>query len=324
MTRSALAAVGVVAAALTLAACGGDDTARSANDDKPVVLTSFTVIADMAAQVAGDRVHVVSITKPGAEVHGYEPTPSDLKAAADADMVLENGLGLERWFKQFTDRAGAPTATLTDGIETIPIGKGTEYAGQPNPHAWLAPSNAEIYVENIRAALTRVDPAGEQEFRANAERYIDEIRAVGKQTKKMFAEVGPDQRALVTCEGAFSYLARDFDLTEQYLWPINAEQEGTPRQIADTIAFVRERKVPAVFCETTVSNKAQRQVADEAGAVYAGELYADSISAPGGAVPSYIEMLRHNGRTIAGALSGNGGGPGSGSRSSATGEPGGR
>lgn len=287
---------GVLAGALAIASCGEGDA--GAEGGRPVVLTSFTVIADMTKAVAGDRIAVTSITKPGAEVHGYEPTPSDLRAAAEADLILENGLGLERWFQQFTERIDAPTATLTEGIEPLPIGPGTEYAGKPNPHAWMSTDNAELYVENIRRALTKLDPTGEAEFRANADAYLREIAEIEDTIGDALDRLPAERRALVTCEGAFSYLARDLGLTERYLWPMNAEQEGTPQEIARTIAFVRERKVPAVFCESTVSDKAQRQVARESGAAFGGILYVDSISEPGGPVPSYLELLRHDAATI--------------------------
>ncbi|MGX6449734.1 metal ABC transporter substrate-binding protein [Patulibacter sp. S7RM1-6] len=290
----------VVGTSSALAACGGDDAERA--DGRPVVLTTFTVIADMAREVGGDRVHVASITKPGAEIHGYEPTPSDLKRAARADLVLENGLGLERWFSQFIDRADARSATLSRGVRPIPIGGGSEYAGKPNPHAWMSTANAAIYVENIRRALTDLDPDGADTYRRRAADYVRRLRAVGDDVRRRLRAVPAARRVLVTCEGAFSYLARDLGLREAYLWPVNAEQEGTPQQIAATVETVRARRVPGVFCESTVSPKAQRQVAREAGARLAGTLYVDSLSGPDGPVPTYLDLLRRDAETIAAGL----------------------
>lgn len=291
-----------------LAAVGGSGCATAeemrARDGRLVVLTTFTVVADMTREVAGDRVEVASITKPGAEIHGYEPTPSDLKRAAQADLVLENGLGLEGWFAQFIDRADGVSATLTDGVRPIPIGGGSEYEGRPNPHAWMSTANAEIYVENIRAALTRLDPAGADEYRRRAADYVRRLRAVGREVRAALRRVPAERRALVSCEGAFSYLARDLDLAEAYLYPVNAEQEGTPQQIAAAVEFVRERRVPAIFCESTVSPEAQRQVARESGSRLAGELYVDSLSEDDGPVPTYLELLRRDARTIAAGLTG--------------------
>ncbi|MCK9250883.1 MAG: metal ABC transporter substrate-binding protein [Solirubrobacteraceae bacterium] len=301
--RGALALLAAAAAALVLAGCGNGPT-RGERGLKPLVLTTFTVLADMTRQVAGDRVEVASITRPGTEIHGYEPTPGDLKRAAGADLVLENGLDLERWFEQFIDRAEADRATLSDGVTTIPIRGASEYAGKPNPHAWMSTANAEIYIDNIRKALTELDPEGRDEYARRAVDYKSRIRKVGEEVRRDLADLPRAQRALVTCEGAFSYLARDLDLEERYLWPVNADQQGTPRQVADLITFVRDREVPAIFCETTVSDKSQRQVAREAGSRLGGNLYVDSLSKPDGPVPSYLDLLRVDVETIARGLKG--------------------
>lgn len=285
---------------LVLAGCGSDSDADE--NDKPVALTTFTVLADMARQVAGDRIEVASITKPGTEIHGYEPTPSDLKRAAKADLILENGMGLEAWFEQFIERSRAERASLTEGITPIPIAGETEYAGKPNPHAWMSPKNAEIYIDNAVKAFSALDPDGAETFRQNAEAYKQQIRQVGDEVREKLAGLPREHRALVTCEGAFSYLAKDLDLEEAYIWPMNAEQEGSPQQIADTVRFVRDRKVPAVFCESTVSDKAQKQVAREAGSKLAGVLYVDSLSEADGPVPTYLDLLRVDAETIVAGL----------------------
>jgi manganese transport system substrate-binding protein len=296
-------ALALGATAVAVSGCADASEVR-AKDGRLIVLTTFTVIADMTREVAGDRVEVASITKPGAEIHGYEPTPSDLKKAAQADLVLENGLGLEKWFEQFIDRADGESATLTTGVRPIPIAGGSEYEGKPNPHAWMSTDNAEIYVENIRRALTKLDPSGAAEYRRRAADYVGRLQAVGRDVRAALKDVPEQRRALVTCEGAFSYLARDLGLREAYLWPVNAEQEGTPQQIAATVEFVRERQVPGIFCESTVSPKAQEQVARESGSRLAGKLYVDSLSEADGPVPSYLELLRRDARTIAAGLTG--------------------
>ncbi|MBE2320127.1 metal ABC transporter substrate-binding protein [Solirubrobacter sp. CPCC 204708] len=301
MSNSLRWIVAVGALALALSGCGATDDADSG---KPKVLTTFTVVADMVRQVGGDRIEVASITKPGAEIHGYEPTPSDLKNAATSDLVLQNGMGLERWFEQFVDLADAKSVTLSTGVQPIPIAGESEYAGKPNPHAWMSVSNAKIYVENIRKALTDLDPAGAAVYAANAREYSGALDEVGALVKRELAALPPQRRALVSCEGAFSYMARDFGLTEQYLWPVNAEQEGTPQQIAGTVNFVRERQVPAVFCESTVSDEAMKQVANESGARFAGALYVDSLSQADGPVPTYLDLLRRDAQTIIAGLTG--------------------
>ncbi len=254
-------------------------------EDKLKVVTTFTVIADMARNVAGDGVDVVSITKPGAEIHGYEPTPGDIVAAFDADLILRNGLNLERWFEQFLVNLGdVPSATLSDGIRPIPISAG-QYQGTPNPHAWMGLENALIYVDNIAKALASVDPANAATYAANAESYKAKLVASVGPLKDKIAALPADRRWLVTCEGAFSYLARDLGLTELYLWPINADQQGSPSQVQAVIDGVREHSISAVFCESTVSSDPAEQVARETGAAFGGILYVDSLSDGAGPVP---------------------------------------
>ena len=294
----------LAAATLLLSGCAVASPAHpEPGDDRPLVLTTFTVLADMAGQVGGEHVRVVSITRVGAEIHGYEPTPSDLRGAEDADLILDNGLGLERWFEDFVAHLDVPHVVLSDGIEPIEIAEG-QYQGRPNPHAWMSPVAAETYVANIAAALSDLAPEHAAEFAANAESYTGQLRAEAERLRTAVSTVPPAQRVLVTCEGAFSYLARDLGLQEAYLWPVNAESQGTPRQMAAVIELVRQREVPVVFCESTVSDRVMQQVAAESGARYAGALYVDSLSEPGGPVPSYLELLRHDLDLIVDGLSG--------------------
>lgn len=272
--------------------------------DKLKVATSFTVIADMARNVAGDAAEVVSITKPGAEIHNYQPTPRDILGVRDADLVLWNGLNLELWFEQFLDNAGdRPAAVISEGIEPISI-SGGEYEGKPNPHAWMSPDSAAIYVDNIRDAMSEADPENAGTYAANAEAYKAEIAAMIEPLRAEIEKVPEEKRWLVSCEGAFSYLARDLGLNELYLWPINADATGTPQQVRRVIDGVREHAIPAVFCESTVNTDPAKQVARETGAIYGGELYVDSLSEPDGPVPSYLDLLRVTTETIADGLNG--------------------
>nr|WP_245884305.1 metal ABC transporter substrate-binding protein [Hartmannibacter diazotrophicus] len=270
----------------------------TAADRKMKVVTTFTVIADMARNVAGDAAEVVSITKPGAEIHGYQPTPRDLVGAQDADLILWNGLNLERWFEQFfSNLSDVPAAVVSDGIEPMAIAGG-DYDGKPNPHAWMALTSAEIYVDNIRDALSKQDPANAATYAANAAAYKAEIAAVVGPLRDAARALPEERRWLVTSEGAFSYLARDFGLKEGYLWPINADAQGTPQQVRAVIDIVREHAIPSVFSESTVSDKPARQVARETGANYGGVLYVDSLSEPDGPVPTYLDLLRVTSETI--------------------------
>jgi len=266
------------------------------------VVTTFTVLADMAQQVGGDAAEVVSITKPGAEIHGYSPTPRDIVGAVDADLILWNGLNLELWFEQFLSNLGdIPSVTLTDGIDPISI-SGGDYEGMPNPHAWMGLENALIYVDNIATAFAQYDPDNADTYKSNAENYKTKIRDTINPLRERIAEIPEGQRWLVTCEGAFSYLARDFGMKELYLWPMNADQTGTPQQVRKVIDEVRDNDIPVVFCESTVNTSPAKQVARETGAAYGGVLYVDSLSTSEGPVPSYLDLLRVTSQTVADGL----------------------
>ncbi len=266
------------------------------------VVTTFTVLADMAQNVAGDSADVVSITKPGAEIHGYQPTPQDIVRASGADLVLWNGLNLELWFEQFLSNLGdVPSATLSDGIDPISIGAGS-YEGQPNPHAWMGLENAEIYIDNIASALALHDPDNAATYLSNADAYKTRVREIIEPLRDRVAQIPEDRRWLVTCEGAFSYLARDFGMKELYLWPMNADQNGTPQQVRAVIDGVRDHDIPVVFCESTVNTSPAKQVARETGAVYGGELYVDSLSEADGLVPTYLDLLTVTSQTVVNGL----------------------
>ena len=280
-----------------------DANSSSYSSSKPIVLTTFTVLADIASNVAGEHLQVESITKIGAEIHGYEPTPGDLRRASQADLILDNGLGLEAWFEQFVSELDVPHVVVSDGVEPIQIGEG-DYAGRSNPHAWMSPSNVQRYVDAMVVAFSEMDPAHAADFERNGAAYNAELQTVQDELIARLDAVPESQRALVTCEGAFSYLARDAGLTERYLWAVNAEQQATPQQIAGVIEFVRENEVPAVFCESTVSDSAMRQVAEASGATFGGTLYVDSLSAADGPVPSYLELIRYDADLIADGLTG--------------------
>ena len=263
------------------------------------VVTTFTVIQDIAQNVAGDRAAVESITKPGAEIHDYQPTPLDIVRAQEADLVLWNGFNLERWFEKFLQNVkDVPSVVVTEGIEPMGIREGP-YTGRPNPHAWMSPKNALIYVDNIRKALVKYDATNAEVYNRNAAAYSAKIKALDEPLRKRLAAIPENQRWLVSSEGAFSYLARDYKMREAYLWPINADEQGTPQQVRKVIDLVRENKIPVVFSESTISDRAAKQVARETGALYGGVLYVDSLSAADGPVPTYLDLLKVTVETIA-------------------------
>lgn len=283
-------ALGLAAAALTAGVAPAADKLKA--------VTTFTVIADMARNVAGDAATVESITKPGAEIHGYAPTPRDILRAHDADLILWNGMNLELWFEQFLANLGdVPSVVVSEGVRPISIVEGA-YEGKPNPHAWMALDSALIYIDNIRDAFAERDPANAETYAANAEAYKARLTEVIGPLREAVTTIPKTKRWLVTCEGAFSYLARDFGLKELYLWPMNADQVGTPQQVRKVIDGVREHQVPAVFCESTVNADPAKQVARETGAAYGGVLYVDSLTEADGPAPTYLDLLRVTSETV--------------------------
>ncbi|NQZ26938.1 MAG: metal ABC transporter substrate-binding protein [Colwellia sp.] len=256
------------------------------------VLTSFTIIADIAKNIAGDVAQVESMTKANAEIHNYQVTPSDIRRAHNSDLLLYNGLNLERWFEKFFNNlADIPREVVSKNITPLGIGLGP-YKGKPNPHAWMSADNAIIYIDNIRAALVKHDPKNTDTYNINAKNYTAKLQAELAPIKQQLSRIPVEQRWLVTSEGAFSYLARDYQLKELYLWPINADAQGTPQQIRQVIDKIKANNISTIFSESTVSAKPAQQVARATNIHYGGVLYVDSLSNQQGPVPSYIDLLK--------------------------------
>lgn len=291
------------ATALTLGVSGallpGAAWAQTPRKGKLRAVTTFTVLQDIAQNVAGNAATVEAITRPGAEIHDYQPTPRDVLKGRGANLIFWNGMNLERWFERFLqDVKGVPSVVLTEGIKPIPISEGP-YVDKPNPHAWMSPTNALRYVDNVLAALVAADAANADTYRANAAAYKAKISALDAPLRARLSGIPEAQRWLVSSEGAFSYLARDYGMRELYLWPINADEQGTPQQVRRVIDQVRANNIPVVFSESTVSDKSARTVASETGARYGGVLYVDSLSTADGPVPTYLKLLEVTVDTIA-------------------------
>lgn len=273
-------------------------------EDKLVALSTFTIIADMVKEVGGDKVESISLTKPGAEIHGYQPTPDDLVQASKADVLFENGMNLEIWTEKL--RAGLPkmpSVTVSKGVEVVSISEDA-YAGKPNPHAWMSPKQGLVYVENIRQALSDLDPENAEYYARNAEEYSAKIKAVDLELQDSLAKLPENNRYLVTCEGAFTYLTKDYGLSEVYLWAINSDAQGSPQQVSRVIDIVKAKKIPAVFCESTVAPKIQQEVVAATGAKLGGVLYVDSLSAADGPASTYLLQLEYTAETIISGLLG--------------------
>jgi manganese/iron transport system substrate-binding protein len=207
-------------------------------------------------------------------------------------------MNLELWFEKFFQNVkDVPSAVLSEGIAPMGITEGP-YTGKPNPHAWMSPANAVIYVENIRKAMVKMDPANEATYNTNAAAYTAKLQALVEPVREKLAAIPEEKRWLVTSEGAFSYLCADYGLRPLYLWPINADAQGTPQQVRKVIDSVRENGIPVVFSESTVSDKPMRQVAKETGANYGGVLYVDSLTGADGPAPTFLRLLETNADTL--------------------------
>lgn len=302
----ALILVGInqIGSAKTNGADNDSVVSSSEDNNKLVALSTFTIISDMVSEVGGDRVESISLTKPGAEIHGYQPTPADLVQASRANIMFENGMGLELWTEKLrASIPDVPIKTISQGVEIIDISEDA-YAGKPNPHAWMSPEQGLIYVENIRRELTALAPEDAEYFDANAAAYSEKIKAVDTKLETALAALPDNNRVLVTCEGAFSYLTTDYGLEEVYLWAINSDSMGSPQQVAKVIEIVKAQEIPAVFCESTVEPRIQREVVAATGVRYGGTLFVDSLSTTDGPASTYLALLEHTANTIISGLTG--------------------
>ena len=261
--------------------------------NKEVILASFTVLADIIENVAKDEFVVKSITKPGVEVHGYQPTPSDLIKASKAFVFIDNGFGFELWAEKFVSNLQINRVTISNRLEPIFISEDL-YKGKPNPHAWISPKRGMIYVDVIVDYLSELKPSEAESFKNNGQIYKNKIAKIDEDFSLFINNLEKNNRYLVTCEGAFSYLTNDYGLKEAYLWPVNAESQITPKRMARTISLVKNKNIPSVFCESTVSNESQMVVASETGANFEGDLFVDSLSEDNESANTYLKMLQHN------------------------------
>jgi len=268
-------------------------TSFEKESNKEVILASFTVLADIIENVAQDEFVVRSITKPGMEVHGYQPTPSDLIKASNASIFIDNGFGFELWAEKFVSNLKVKRLTISDRLDPIFISEDF-YKGKPNPHAWISPQRGIIYVDIIVESLSDLKPSKAELFKKNGQIYKSKISKLDKDFSLFIKNLDKNNKYLVTCEGAFSYLINDYGMKEAYLWPVNAESLITPKRMARTISLVKNKKIPSVFCESTVSNESQMIVAEETGAKFGGDLFVDSLSEADGVASSYLKMLQHN------------------------------
>ena len=281
----------LILVALTTTSCKNISEVDKSN--KKLLLVSFTVLEDIVKNIVGEEFNVKSITKPGMEVHGYQTTPSDLIKGSRAEVFIDNGFGFELWAEKFVSNLKVKRITMANNLKPLFIGEDA-YKGKPNPHAWISPKRGIIYVDTISRALSELKPQSKTVFKKNAEIYKNKLLEIDEDFSLFLNTLKKNQKYLVSCEGAFTYLTNDYGLKEAYLWPVNAESQITPKRMAKVISLVKTNDIPAVFCESTVSSESQLAVARETGAKFGGNFFVDSLSEKNGPASTYIDLLNHN------------------------------
>ncbi len=337
MHRRSLSIYALILAGLGLAACGAaagsppaplagasPATQSTGADAKVTAVATTSILADLVANVGGDRVAVSALLPAGADPHTFSPSPNEARAVADAQILVENGAGLEEWLSELIDNAGGERTTVVASEGVTPIeGNGHAEAGEPaaasgaaaardeghtgegvDPHMWLDPNNVIVYVENIRDGLKQVDPQGAAVYDANATRYIEQLRVLDAENQQLLAAIPAERRKLVTNHDTFGYFARryGFEIAGTVFEGVSTEEEPTPRQVARLVERIRETGTPAIFAENTGNLRLVEQIAEEAGVSVVTDLYTDALGEPGSAGDTYLKMLRHDVGQIVAAL----------------------
>ncbi|GAE26440.1 manganese ABC transporter [Halalkalibacter wakoensis JCM 9140] len=272
--------------AFVVVACGGEE---ERSNEQLKVVTSFSIIADLAGEVAGDRAEVDYLVPIGEEPHEYETVPSDFQKVSDADVFYVNGFGLEEWLERLVENTGdVSIVTVSDGITPLPI------AGEEgeDPHAWLDVMNVITYVENIRDDLIERDLEGAEEYEANAAAYINELEELHLWIQSEVEVL--ENPSIAVSENAFQYFGEQYGFNTYGVWELNSHEEGTPGQISRLVDIIQDENIPAVFVETTVDKRYMETVANDAGVDIAGEVYTDAVGLDGSGAETYIKMMEHN------------------------------
>jgi zinc/manganese transport system substrate-binding protein len=268
------------------------------------VVATFSILADFVASVGGDRVTVTALAGPDSDTHVYTPTPADAKRIADARLVVLNGLGLEGWLPRLIKSSGSKAASVvaSKGITVLKSDDGHGH-GEADPHAWQSVANVKIYVANIRDALAAADPAGAEAYRANAVRYLDRLDALEREVREAVAAIPAQRRRVISTHSAFGYFAAAYGIAFIAPQGVSTDSEPSARDVAAIIAQIKKEKIPAVFLENVSDPRLMRRIAAETGAAIGGTLYSDSLTGEKGPAPTYIDMVRHNIKTLTRALS---------------------
>ncbi len=268
----------------------------------PIVAT-FSILADLARNVGGDRIAVISLVGPDGDAHVYQPTPEDAKNLNAAKLILVNGLGLEGWFDRLIKASGAqaPIIVATKGIAPRKMEEDGKIG--TDPHAWQSIPNAEIYVANIRDALIAADPAGADAYRANATAYLAKLADLDRQVRAALAAIPANRREIITTHDAFGYFGETYGF--KFIAPegVSTETEASAKDVARIIRQIKTEKIPAVFLENVTDPRMAKRIAEESGATIGGALYSDALSPPDGPASNYIDMMHNNIKQLTAALS---------------------
>jgi len=278
--------------------CSGSEGSQR---DRPLVVVTTTIIADIAKEIGGDRVEVYCIMPIGGDPHIYKPVPGDARMIAHSDLVLLNGLQLEGWLTELAKHAGGsrPMLEVTEGI--IPL-RDEERYGEPDPHAWSDVRNMHYYVENIVRGLLKIDPEGEQYYTGRADEYKKKLDELDVWVREQIAKLPDERRILVTSHDAFRYFGEAYNIRVMALQGISTEAQPQTKDVVQLVQTLQKYDIPAVFIETSVNPKMLEQIARDAGARIAGELFSDSLGHPDHEGGTYLGMVRHNVRTFVDAM----------------------
>ena len=277
----------------------------AAAQDKVKVVATFSILADLVKNVGGDRVEVAAIVGPNGDAHVYAPTPADAKKLSEAKLVIANGLGFEGWMTRLIKASGSKAANVVASKGVKPrkaVGDHDHGHAEGDPHAWQSVANVKIYVGNIRDALIAADPAGKAGYAANASAYLGKLDVLDREVRVEVARIPADRRRIITTHDAFGYFKDAYGLDFIAPQGVSTESEVSAKDVAKIIAQVKKQKIPAVFLENVSDPRLLKRIADETGAKIGGTLYSDALTDEKSDAPTYIDMMRHNIRTLSAAL----------------------
>lgn len=270
--------------------------------DKLNVVATFSILADLVKNVGGDRIEVKSLVGPNGDAHVYQPTPNDAKTVADAKLVFVNGLGFEGWMGRLVKASGAKATMVTATKGVKPRKMDEDGHAEADPHAWQSVANAKTYVGNIYEALVAADPTGKSVYQANASAYIAKLEALDVQVRAAVAAIPAERRKIITTHDAFGYFGAAYGVAFIAPQGVSTESEVSARDVAKIITQIRKQKIPAVFLENVTDERLLRRIGEESGARIGGTLYSDALTDDKGPAPTYLDMMRHNVKQLAGAL----------------------